>query len=403
MRRHTCRHTLLLLFTNLFSIGTLSADAPEDGLQNKPEVQQEAPREVAAPQAAPQIAIKPFTGKITRNKVRLRLQPNLDSPILREFSKGDLLIVLGESGDFYAVKAPEEMKGYVFRTFVLDDVVEGNNVNIRFEPDLEATVIGQLAKGTQISGTISPLNSKWLEIRLPETAQFFVSKEYIENIGDAQMLGKLRLRLDEVTALLAQAQGTAQDELQKPFDQINLDPVYIRLNKVINQFTDFPDQVAKAKDVMNQIQDAYLQKKIAYLEARANGYNPSPSQDAPKAPAPTPDPGVTPKMAAWIPVEAVFYEDWAKQNGNASIEDYYAQQRQQAVILTGVIEPYIRSVRNKPGDYVLVSKATRLPSAFLYSTKVNLENKVGQEVTLIATPRQNFNFAFPAFYVLAVE
>lgn len=397
-------HTFVTVFSALLATSTLSADAPEETLQNKPEVQLEAPRQ----EMAAQNTIKPFTGKITRNKVRLRLQPNLDSPILREFNRGDLLIALGDSGDFYAVKAPEDMKGYVFRTFVLDNVVEGNNVNIRFEPDLEATVVGQLAKGAQVNGTISPLNSKWLEISLPETSQFYVSKEYVENIGDAQMLGKLRQRLDEVTALLAQAQGTAQDELQKPFDQINLDPVYIRLNKVINQFTDFPEQVTKAKDLMTQIQDAYLQKKIAYLEAKANGYNPAPSQDAPKeaskvAAAPVPDPGVTPKMAAWIPLEALLYEDWAKQHDNGSMENFYAQQRQEAVILTGVIEPYIRSVRNKPGDYVLVSKATRLPSAFLYSTKVNLENKVGKEVTLIATPRQNFNFAFPAFYVLAVE
>lgn len=390
-------HTFWTVFSTLFAISSLSADAPEEESQKKQEVQQEAPR-------PSQTDLKPFTGKITRNKVRMRLQPNLDSPILREFTKGDLLIVLGESGDFYAVKAPEDMKGYVFRTFVLDNVVEGNNVNIRFEPDLEATVVGQLAKGAQVNGVISPLNSKWLEISLPETSQFYVSKEYVENVGDAQMLGKIRQRLDEVTSLLAQAQGTAQDELQKSFDQINLDPVYIRLNKVINQFTDFPEQVTKAKDLMTQIQDAYLQKKIAYLEAKANGYNPVPSQDAPKpAAAPSPDPGVTPKMAAWIPVEAVMFEAWSKQHDKASMEDFYAQQRQEAIILTGVIEPYIRSVRNKPGDYVLVSKATRLPSAFLYSTKVNLENKIGQEVTLIATPRQNFNFAFPAYYVLAVE
>ncbi|MCE5316175.1 MAG: SH3 domain-containing protein, partial [Parachlamydia sp.] len=352
-------HSLWPFFSALFAISSLFADAPEEESPKKPEMLQEAPR-----QSAPQPALKPFTGKITRNKVRLRLQPNLDSPILREFSKGDLLIVMGESGDFYAIKAPEDMKGYVFRTFVLDNVVEGNNVNIRFEPDLEATVIGQLEKGALVNGAISPLNSKWLEISLPETAQFYVSKEYIENIGDAQMLGKLRQRLDEVTALLTQAQGTAQDELQKPFDQINLDPVYIRLNKVINQFTDFPEQVAKSKELLTQIQDAYLQKKITFLEARANGYQSTPSQEAPQpAPAPAPDPNVTPKMGAWIPVEAVLYEAWAMQHGKASMEDFYAQQRQEAVILTGVIEPYIRSVRNKPGDYVLVSKASRLPSA----------------------------------------
>src|SRR5262249_24708062 len=85
---------------------------------------------------------KPFTEKIVRNKVRLRLQPNLESKILREFNKGDLLIVMADKGDFYAVKPPVDFKGFIFRTFVLDNVVEGNRVNVRLEPDLEAIVIG---------------------------------------------------------------------------------------------------------------------------------------------------------------------------------------------------------------------------------------------------------------------
>jgi hypothetical protein len=251
-----------------------------------------------------------------------------------------------------------------------------------------------------VDGAVSPLNSKWLEILLPDEVRFYVSKEYVENIGDISTFSTIQQRQNEVNALLVQAQGAAQDELQKPFDKISLDPVYIRLNKVINQFADFPEQVAKAKELLNQIQEAYLQKKIAYLESR--------TQDMPKQDTPEPDqakvePGLTPKMAAWIPVEALQYEAWAKQHDNASIDDYYAQQRQEAQILTGVIEPYIRSLRHKPGDYILVSKATHLPSAYLYSSKVDLQSKVGQEVTLIATPRPNYNFAFPAFFVLAVE
>ncbi len=358
-----------------------------------------------APEAieAPQLIFKPFTGKIARNKVRLRLEPNLDGKILREFNKGDLIVVTADSGDFYKVKAPEDLKGFVFRTFILDNVVEGNHVNIRAEPDLEAAVIGQLNKGTQINGIISPLNSKWLEIALPEDVQFYISKDYVENIGDATLLSKMRQRLVEVNTLLSEAQGTAQDEMQKPFVQINLDPVYTGLNKVIQHYSDFPEQAAKAKDLLTQIQDSYLQKKIAYLEAKAKTADqPAPSQSE-SQPAASANPAISPKMAAWIPVEALLYEAWAKQNGNASIEEFYKSQRQEAQILTGTIQPYIRSLRNKPGDYVLISKISHLPSAYLYSTQVDLQDKVGQEVTLVATPRPNSNFAFPAYFVLALE
>lgn len=342
--------------------------------------------------------LQSFTGKILRNKVRLRLQPNLESKILREYSKDDLILVTADAGEFYAVKPPEDLKGYVFRTFVLDNIVEGNRVNIRLEPDTEAAVIGQLNKETQVSGIISSSNSKWLEITLPEDIRFYISKEYIENVGDAAWITQVRQRLQEVNLLLTEAQSLGQQEIVKPFVQINLDLVYARLNKILNQFSDFPEQAAKAKELLLSLQEAYLQKKMSYLEEKAK--NLSHQEQTPKEVVAY---KATPKMAAWIPVEALLYEAWSRQNGNGSIEEFYATQRQDSIILSGVIQPYMRSVRNKPGDYILLSKASRLPSAYLYSTEIDLEKNVGQEVTLIAVPRPNYNFAFPAYYVLAIE
>src|ERR1700722_9838279 len=81
----------------------------------------------------------PFTGKVNGNKVRLRLQSTLESQVVRELNKGDLLIVTGDTGEFYAVQPPAGLRGFVFRTFVLDQVVEGDHVNIRAEPSMEAT------------------------------------------------------------------------------------------------------------------------------------------------------------------------------------------------------------------------------------------------------------------------
>ncbi|MGZ3733102.1 MAG: SH3 domain-containing protein, partial [Parachlamydiaceae bacterium] len=104
-------------------------------------------------------SIEPFTGKITRNKVRMRLQPSLDALILRELSKDDLLSVVGESNEFYAILPPKDTKAYIFRTYVLDDIVEGSRVNVRLEPAIEAPVIAQLNSGDKVEGIISPLSS----------------------------------------------------------------------------------------------------------------------------------------------------------------------------------------------------------------------------------------------------
>lgn len=133
-----------------------------------------------------------FTGKITRNKVRMRLQPSLDAPILSEFSRDDLLNVVGEAGEFYVILPPKETRAYIFRTFVLDGTVEGNRVNIRLEPALEAPVIAQLNSGDPIDGVVSPLSSKWLEISPPASTRFYVCKEYVEKIGTASMMQQMK-------------------------------------------------------------------------------------------------------------------------------------------------------------------------------------------------------------------
>lgn len=348
------------------------------------------------------IPFKAFTGQVTKNKVRMRLQPTLEGKIVRQLNKADLLLVIGETEDFYIVKAPKDIKGYIFRTYVLDEVIEGKHVNIRLEPDLDAPIIGQFNSGDKVQGTISPINSKWLEISPPENTQFFVSKEYIEKIGDAHLKANIERRKDEVDSLLNSTYQLSQDEMQKTFPEILIDPVLKGFSRVINDYEDFPLQVEKAKELLALIQEAYLEKKLQYLEAKTQAITRAAlgeeDSSGPQYLVPT-----NPKLAVWVPAETAIYQKWAAQNNNAPIEFFYETQKKEATLLTGIVEPYIRSVRNKPGDYILVSKTTRLPSAYLYSTQLDLQEKVGQEVTLLAIQRPNNNFAHPAYFVFTAE
>lgn len=405
------------------------------------------------PPAQTKPAFTPFTGKVTRNKVRLRLQPNLDGQILKELVRDDMLVVVGDEDEFYAVEPPKGTKVYVYRTFVIDNIVEGRNVNVRLEPDTEAPVVAQLTTGDKIDGVVSPLNSKWLEITPPPSAHFYVCKEYIDNIGDAGTLAKMEKRKEEVNSLLNSTQLISQSELQKPFEEMQLDTVFNNLSKITQLYKDFPDQVSRAKEMLARIQEVYTQKKIAYLEAKAASLGHIPLQSElslqmrnqqeeldrlentmDKAPiystvtieSPTARvaeasladrPVVidadwneafvvgskTEQMASWIPIEETLYTNWASSNGSVDPQSYYQNQATHSVVVRGIIEPYQRSIRGKPGDYILVNKGTNLPVAYLYSTQINLQEFLGKELTLRVAPRPNNNFAFPAYFVLAVE
>jgi hypothetical protein len=340
-----------------------------------------------------------FTGKITKNKVRLRILPDLDSKILKELNRDDLYIVVGEDNDFYAVQAPKGMKAFVFRTFVLDNVVESNHVNIRLEPNLEAPVVGQLNNGDLIDGKISPLNSKWLEFTPPSSVKFYVAKEYVENIGDPGMLARLQKRRQDAQDLLARTQEISENELKKPFHEIQLDPVYINVNTIIKSYADFPELVVRAKELQRAVHELYLEKKVAYLESKAKENGIKPVEKAP----PNSILQITPSMAAWIPFEESIYQNWATKHPHVSQQDYYTKQKQDGEILSGIIQSYTYSFRHKPGDYMLITPNSHEPQAYLYSTQIDLQQYVGKQVTLIGSLRPNYNFAFPAYFIFSLD
>lgn len=356
-------------------------------------------------------AFVPFTGKITSSKVRLRNLPNLDGQIIKELKKGDMLVVLEEMDEFYAVQAPPEMKAYIFRTYVLDNQIEGNHVNVRMAPDLESPVIVKLNAGDTVENAkISSLNSKWYEIAAPKSTRFYVSKDYVEKIGDASLMATLLKRDAELSQLLQSTTVLSQEEMKKSYPEINLDSITKNYHTIIQNGQDFPHYATQAKEQLAQLQEEYLNKKIAYLEVKAfERVSPSESlvQKIESAPRKTiqPTPAMPPQTSIyvmpWESKEESLYEFWLAQNGQGTIEDFYSDQQSKAVTMQGTLEYYNHGIKNRPGDYILLSNGQ--PIAYLYSTLVDLEAKVGNEISLQAVERPNNHFAYPAYYALSIK
>lgn len=341
-----------------------------------------------------------FTGKVIKNKVRMRAQPGLEGAIVRELNKGDLFLVIDEVEDFYAVTPPEGTKAFVFRTFVLDGIVEGSHVNVRLEPNVEAPVIAQLNSGDRIEGKICAGNNKWLEIVPPVSSKLYIAKEFVQNIGNAELITTLKRRHAEVVALVKVSREMSEKEFFNSFEEMNLSVIYKNLNKAIQEYTDFPEEAAQAKQLLSNIEAAFLQKKIAYLEAKPKIVETIQVAETKNAPSIH-----TARVTVWHPIEDAIYNEWAlsKKDGKISREEFYQEQKEKSITLTGTIDNYMRPVKNRPGDYVLVNGSNHLPLAFIYSTDINLQDYVGKEVTIDAAERPNNNFAFPAYFVLSVD
>jgi len=354
---------------------------------------------VAEPVVIADKPFSPFTGKIKGKKVRLRVNPDLESRVVRELTKSDMVVIIGEKGDFYAVEPPPGTKAYVFRSFVLDGIVEGNRVNVRLEPSIDAPIISHLNSGDRIKGAISSLNNKWYEISPPSDTRFYIAKEYVEYLGGPEVKVQLDKKRTAAEQLLDAAALLSKVELQKPFNEMDLKRIQHNYDVVLTDYAEFTDLTQKAKESLANLNEVYTQKKISFLEDKAGlKVEDASSSDISKFEI-TAHP--TDRMKLWEPVEESLYLSWSSRNDDRSLDDFYEEQRSSAVVLSGLVEPYSAPVKNKPGDFILRDKD--LPVAYLYSTHINLQDFVGKKITVVAAPRSNKNFAFPAYYVLSVE
>ncbi|MDE3045447.1 MAG: SH3 domain-containing protein [Verrucomicrobiota bacterium] len=397
-------------------VKTVSIVALSFALQAAPAA---APAKTAALIAAEKKSFKPFTGKVVANKVRLRVKPDLDSHIIRQVSKNDLLLVVGEEGDFYAVQPSKETKAYVFRSYILDNVVEANRVNIRLEPQVDGPIIGQLQAGDRIQGQVCPMNHKWLEIAAPNSTRFYISKEFLTQVGGPDYLISMEKRKSQVEEALNAAYAAAETECKKEYEEMAPQALIDQFQAILRNFADFPEAVNQAKEGLATLKETYLQKKISFLESRSE-LSPVAKQEllakhqaesrelladgqantgffAKRAPKKE----MTDQMRYWDTIEESLYLSWTAFHTGRKLNDFYGEQKANATVLTGTVEAYDRSVRNRPGDYVL--RSDEAPTAYLYSTSVNLEKYEGKQVTLLASPRPNNHFAFPAYFVLSVE
>ena len=348
-----------------------------------------------------------FTGKITKDRVRMRLQPNLDAYIYKELKKGDLVLVTGQVDDFYACVPPKEVQAYIFRTYVLDGQVEGSNVNVRLEPEITSPVIAQLNSGYKIKGEIASQNNKWLKIAVPEDVRFYVAKEFITQVGDAELYSKHLQQQAQMQQTLTTVTESVDKELQKPFAQISLGKYTEQLHEIVASSSEFPQEAEKARELLTRMQKEYLAKGIASGKTEET-IAPIAKEKEKETKVfieviePKQETAHAPENSSWNDREYYIIQD-AISNGQVSnMDEFYSNEARVATALSGIIKPYNSFIKNRPGDFILINPKTNLPIAYLYSTKVDLSKFIGKEVSMQASSRPNNNFAFAAYFVLSV-
>ncbi len=371
---------------------------------------EEAPKPIVPKSPKKQLTqpLEAFTGKVTGSRVRVRLQPSLDGMILKELSQGELLIVTGEVDDFYAVKPESQCKGYIYRAYVLDNIVEANNVNLRLEPDIHAPILTQLGQGDVVKGTICPENNKWLMIDLPDTVRFYIAKDFVANVGDVSLYKRTQMRRQQLVGRLDAIEKNIQQELAKPFAEVQLVPYVNDLKTIVAQNQDLPELSEKAQSLIKTIQEQYLQLSLKRpLEGEKESDRPleqrhEQSQIAAVDTSSLHDVRHFSSFALDQQENSILNNAFTSGKVD-SRETFYLEELRNAQELIGQLVPYDRPVKNRPGDFMLVDAKTKVPIAYLYSNRLDLHQFAGQHVHLMVSPRPNHHFALPAYFVLEVK
>lgn len=392
-----CVSLCVFSFHSLFADGFAQEDVCND---SSPTVENSEPPSTSL--STHQEVFTPFTGKITGRKVRLRLNPSLEGDVVAEMQTDELLSIIGEKGDFWVVAPQKDFKVYVSRKYVLDNLIEGNHVNIRLEPSVDAPSAGFFDHGYAVTNPlISSKDQKWFEIDCPPQVQFYVAKQYIEYIGGPEVKEQFDLRVAKAEQKLASVNSLAKSDLQKNIDEIDFTKRVDAYNELIHEYKDIAAVSEQAKEALIDFQEKYLHKRIQYLEALHTPDAFSNIEDSKAYANHTVSTNQTDKMKMWEHVEEALFLTWTNMNNNKNMQDYYKEQQITASVISGIVEAYHSAAKNKPGDFILRDKD--IPIAYVYSTTVNLQDLVGKRVSLVATPRPNNNFAFPSYFVLDVK
>jgi len=322
-----------------------------------------------------------FTGKITGNKVRLRAQANLDCPIIRQFNKDDVVLITGEKDNFWAIVPPQEIKGYVYRSYVIDNKIEANKVNIRLSPDQEGFVIGQLQEKEALNeAKVSSQDNKWLEVALPSNIRFYIAKDYVVKAGKAEDFIALSSRQETAKNALAEANNFVKKEYEKNKDAKNLQDATAKFENVIQSYKDCPEVIKQAQKNLAVLKESHLVKKGHLKKEKM---------------------AIAKEENPWQLLENSFYSTWSTFHPEKTIDDFYNEQKANGITLHGTLKQF-KAIKNSPGNFILLDD-TGKPMAFIYSTKIDLEKLNGKSIKISASLRPNNNFAYPAYFVNAIE
>ncbi|MDD3344986.1 MAG: SH3 domain-containing protein [Candidatus Omnitrophica bacterium] len=129
-----------------------------------------------------------FTGQINAERVNVRADATVGSPVACVLDKGDLVEVLSEAHGWYKIRMPKKADSYIKKELVecIDKTpgecssgkVTGNRVNVRVSPNLSSWIAGKVDKATAVN--IRGEENGWYKIEPVYQSYAWINNRFVD-------------------------------------------------------------------------------------------------------------------------------------------------------------------------------------------------------------------------------
>jgi uncharacterized protein YgiM (DUF1202 family) len=129
-------------------------------------------------------------GEINSDNINIRTDSTVSSEIICVVNKRERLDVLSELYGWYKVRLPSSAPAFIKKDFILlaenkTGKVTGNKVNIRLRPDIKSPILGKLNSGDTVN--ILEANGDWLKIAPVINCFGWINKSFITKLERKQI------------------------------------------------------------------------------------------------------------------------------------------------------------------------------------------------------------------------
>lgn len=121
--------------------------------------------------------------RVVGNRVNLRAKPDLQTEVVGQANRGDLLTVKSMTEEWVEVVPPQSIEFWVHRDFVEAGEVASPRLNVRAGPGINYSVVATLERGTRVHQRGEFV--EWLSIEPPSSASIWITRELVEAVQPA--------------------------------------------------------------------------------------------------------------------------------------------------------------------------------------------------------------------------